>query len=142
MASGERSPIIRRVRLVLADAYTFVRSQEVNAAVEELTLDHLLGDQIKRNGETALSNASEYDPYSFDPTKRVPAGSQPLARANFLGVSDLSAPTKLDRITALKNEISAVVDFVKTKTIKDVEVGQDLEEDLAVQDLTSEVDSE
>jgi len=136
------SPIVRRVRLVLSDAFTFIRSAEINRAVEALTLDHLIGDQIKRNGETALSNSNSYDPYSFNPTQRTPAGLQPLDRANFLGGTDTSAPTKMDRITALKNNISATVAFIKTKTIQDVEAGQETDDDPVEELLTLEIQEE
>lgn len=105
---------IRRIRDVIADAYSFVRSMEANAAFATVTIEELMGDQIKRNGETSRSNSSQYDPYSYDAKKNKPASSEPSKRVNFLGGSDTYRPTKIDRILAIQNNLSAVIDQVKT----------------------------
>jgi hypothetical protein len=78
-----------------------------------VTLDQLIGDQIKRNGESTDSNAAQFDPYSHDTAGNQPAGTRPQERANFLGVADGNAPRKLDRILAIKNALSDVIAEIK-----------------------------
>lgn len=112
--------VSRRFREVLSDAYAFVRSAEANAALATVTLEELMGDQIKRNGEEALSNAAQYNPYSYEPESTEGAGTEPEARANFLGGTDTGQPTKMDRIVALQNELSAVI--AEVKAMKPIEV--------------------
>lgn len=111
-ASSSVDSYLRNVRAVIADAYTFVRSAESNQALDTVTLENLISDQIKRNGESALSNANQYNPYGYDPNNPPPPGQTP-ARANFAGGSDTSRPTKIDAITAIKNEVSATVQSIK-----------------------------
>lgn len=103
----------RRLREVLSDAYTFIRSAESNRALATVTLEELMGDQIKRNGDSDSSNSSQYNPYSYEPDKNKPASEEPEKRANFLGGSDTGRPTKLDMLLAIKNELEAVVKEVK-----------------------------
>jgi hypothetical protein len=105
--------VSRRLREVVSDAFAFVRSAEANQALATITLDDLINDQIKRNGETALSNAAQYNPYSHDPKEDGAAGGEPAERANFLGGSDTGQPTKLDRVFALQNELTAVITEIK-----------------------------
>jgi hypothetical protein len=89
---------------------------EVNSAFATVTIEELMGDQIRRNGESKTSNASQYNPYSYDETKTKPVGKEPPKRVNFLGGSDTYRPTKLDRILAIQNEIStAITELKKTK---------------------------
>jgi hypothetical protein len=104
---------IRKIRDVLADSYSFVRSMEANSAFATVTMEELMGDQIKRNGESSRSNASQYTPYSYDPKKKKPASLDPSKRVNFIGGSDTYRPTKLDRILALSNDLVSVIDQVK-----------------------------
>lgn len=106
----------RRVRAAIGDAFAFVRSAEANKALATVTLEDLIGEVIVRHGESASSNASQYNPYSFDPSKaeETPAGEQTTERANFIGGFSLDRPTKLDRLTALENELGAIIKEIKT----------------------------
>jgi hypothetical protein len=124
---GKEESTSRRVREVLSDAYSFIRSAEANKAIATVTLEDLMGDQIKRNGETDLSNASQFNPYSYDVKEDVPAGGEPEERANFIGGADISVvtidgekvqsrPTKLDSILAIQAEIESVIEEVKAAT--------------------------
>jgi len=127
---GKEATTSRRVREVISDAYSFIVSAEANKALASVSLEDLMGDQIKRNGETALSNASQFNPYSFDENGNIPASEEPEERANFLGVVDTSVvkvgeeevqsePTKLDRILAIQGELSSVIQEIKaTKPVQ------------------------
>ena len=108
----------RRLREALSDAYAFVRSVESNRAFATVTLEQLINDQIRRNGDTKTSNASQYNPYSLD--QDAPASEEPATRANFLGAADTGRPTKLDFVLALKEEIGNVVESVKNTEVVDV----------------------
>ena len=110
----------RRIREILSDAYAFVRSAESNAALATVTLEELMGDQINRNGDTAKSSANQFNPYSFEADKDLPAGTEPTERANFLGGSDTQRPTKLDQILAIQSELSGVIEEVKAMKPVDV----------------------
>jgi hypothetical protein len=99
----------RALREVVSDAYAFIRSVEANQAFATVTLEALMGDQINRNGESSRSNAAQYNPYSYDSTKELPAGLEPGARANFLGAADTKNPTKFDRILAVQNNLSDTI---------------------------------
>ena len=110
----------RKLRDVVADAYAFIRSVEANQAFATVTLEDLMRDQINRNGESARSNAAQYDPYSYDPVKGTPAGLEPGTRANFLGAADTGNPTKLDRILAIMNTLTATILDIKALTTIEV----------------------
>ena len=110
----------RRIREVLSDAYAFIRSAEANAALATVTLEELIGDQINRNGDSDRSNASQYNPYSFQANKDSPEGIAPTDRANFLGAADTQRPTKLDQIRAIQDELSSVIEEVKNTPPVDV----------------------
>ena len=110
----------RKLRETISDAYAFIRSMEANQALATVTLEQMMEDQIKRNGESRESNSQQYDPTTYDPTKNVPETQVPEERANFLGGSDTSRPTKLDRVLAIVNAISAVVKEIKAKETVDV----------------------
>ena len=99
----------KNLRAVLNDAFTFLRSYEANQAFATITLENLIADQIKRNGDTARSNTAQYDPYSYNPSIEETASGTPVERANFLGGADTTRPTKLDRISAVMNHIQAVM---------------------------------
>jgi len=105
-----RAKTPQRVRAILSDAFAFIRSVEANQAFATVTLEQLITDQINRNGDSDRSNASQYDPYSYNGDKVEPASVEPVERANFLGGSDTARPTKLDRVLSLVNSISDVVD--------------------------------
>jgi hypothetical protein len=110
----------KRLREVIGDAFTFLRSYEANQAFATVTLEGLITDQIARNGDTARSNAAQYDPYSYNPTVDETASGTPIGRANYLGGSDTKRPTKLDRVLAVMNSIQAVVTEIQTTQPVDV----------------------
>ena len=110
----------REILRALSDMYTFVRRSEVNRAVQAVTFTQLLREQLNRNGDNARSNKSQYDPYQFRPDAPEPATREPLSRANFLSGSDTNQPTKLDRILAIENNITALVEHVQKLPIEDV----------------------
>jgi hypothetical protein len=103
----------RKLRQVLADTFTFIRSREANQALATVTFEELMGDQIKRNGESDASNSSQYTPYAFDPDKPLPAGVAPAKRVNFVGGADTTRPTKIQMIQAMQTEVEAVVEDIK-----------------------------
>lgn len=100
----------RRFRQVLSDAFAFVRGVEANKAIASITLDQLIEDQIARNGESVASNNSRYDPYTYDPNQQTPASEERSEPVNYAGGSDTGAPTKLEKLSALKEAVNAVVD--------------------------------
>jgi hypothetical protein len=112
MNAGPPTPISssRRVKELLGDAFAFVRSAELNKAMSAVTIDDLIVDQIKRNGETATINKYSFNPYSYNPAAAPPAGLIPEGAANFLSGADTRRATKLELITALNNEIVLLVD--------------------------------
>lgn len=115
----------KRLRDAVADAFTFIRSQELNQAIATVTIEQLMGDQIDRNGESERSNASQYDPYSYEPKAKEKASSEKVVRANFLGGSDTNRPTKLDRLLAIINVLSGVIDDIKAGKPLDVANAED-----------------
>jgi len=100
----------RRFRAIIADAFAFIRGVESNRGLSATTLEELITDQIKRNGESNRNNAAQYNPYSYTPGQERPASEDTVTRVNFLGGSDTGGPTKLDKLTTLKNELDAAVD--------------------------------
>jgi hypothetical protein len=110
----------KRLRDAVADAFTFIRSQELNQAIATVTIEQLMGDQIARNGESERSNAAQYDPYSYNPKAKEDAANQEVLRANFLGGSDTDRPTKLDRVLAITNSLKDVIKEIKEQEPVDV----------------------
>lgn len=104
--------LTRKVVEVIGDAFTFVRSAEANAALATVTLEELINDQIRRNGETSESNGNQFSPYNYSADKETPAGEE-APRANFAGGSDVGRPTKLDFILAIQGELSSVIKEIK-----------------------------
>lgn len=117
--SSSQSPS-RKLRNVIADAFTFIRSMEVNQAIATVTLEQLMVDQIARNGESAQSNAAQFDPYGYDPEAPAEASSEAPERANFLGGADTNRPTKMDRLMAIMNAIDGAI--AEIKKLEPVEV--------------------
>lgn len=113
ITDAAKPEVSRKLRVVLADTFTFIRSREANREAATVTFEQLMGDQIKRNGDTDQANASQYDPYRYDPSKPAPEGVEPAKRANFLGGTDTNRPTKIEMIRAMQNEIEGVVEEVK-----------------------------
>lgn len=120
----------KKLRAAVADAYSFIRSMEANAAIATVTLEQLMGDQILRNGESERSNKSKYDPYSYDPTEDEAASEEPVKRANYPSGSDTERPTKLDRVLAIVNNIKDVVSQIKELDPTEVE-GEEAYSDVA-----------
>ena len=110
----------RDFRRVVSDAFAFIRSAEANQALATVSLDELIGDQIKRNGESESSNAAQFNPYSHDPKEGSPAGVTTSERANFLGAADGNRPTKLDRVLAIRNALSDVITEIKNREVTEV----------------------
>lgn len=104
------------IHRVLSDAFSFIRGVEANQALAAVTLEELMEDQIQRNGQTTKANASQYNPYSYNPDKVQPASQTSAEIANFSGGSDTGGPTKLERILVLKNTLSDVVNTVKNSS--------------------------
>jgi len=112
--------VSRKLRTIVADAFAFVRGAEVNKALADVSIEDLMGDQIKRNGDSAAANAGQYNPYKFEAGKDLPAGTETTERANFLGGADTQRPTKRDRIVAIQNELNDAIDEIKKIEIVDV----------------------
>lgn len=112
----DQSPALN-LRGAVSDAFAFVRSQEANRALATVTLEDLIGEVIARYGESVKSNTTQYNPYSYDPTKddEAPASSEPAERANFIGGFSLDRPNKYDRLLALEGELNAVIEEIKTR---------------------------
>lgn len=121
--------IQRTIRKALSDVFTFVRSQEANKSIQAVTFAQLISEQIDRNGDTDRSNAAQYNPYSFEPGALEPATSRPLTRANYLSGTDTNNPTKLDRVLAIQNTLSALVDQVKAMPLDEVTSAEVTDED-------------
>jgi hypothetical protein len=113
LVNAKPPEIERRVQAVLADTYTFVRSMEVNKGVSEITVEQLISDQIKRNGDIDAANKSQYNPYEYDPSKKQPSGLTPEEPANYLGGSDIRRPSKLARLLAMKNTLQKTIESLK-----------------------------
>jgi len=110
--AGPPTPVSssRKVKELLGDAFAFVRSAELNKAISSITIEELMDDQIKRNGETAAVSKYGFNPYSYDPAAPPPEGVLPEGPANFLSGADTRRATKLEAMTALHNEIILLVD--------------------------------
>lgn len=104
---------VETLRRVVSDAYAAIRSDEANKALATVTLEQLIGDQILRNGDSARSNAAQFDPYSLDPNSEPPASQENIVRANTPSGADTGRPTKLDRVLAIVNQFDAVVEKIK-----------------------------
>lgn len=110
----------RQFRAVIADAYSFIRSAEANQAIATVTLEQLIGDVINKNGESGDSNAEQFNPYVYDAEEKAPAGTKPEERANFLGGTDTGAPSRLDRILAIQQELSDTIRTIKEASVTQV----------------------
>jgi dGTP triphosphohydrolase len=123
LATEEEDPKpARNLRRVVSDAFALVRSQEANRALATVTLEDLIGEVITRYGESVKSNTTQYNPYSYDPSKddEAPASSEPAERANFIGGFPLDRPNKYERLLALEGELSAVIEEIKTLGVLEV----------------------
>jgi len=112
----------KRLRAAVADAFSFIRSAEANAAMATVTLEQLMGDQIERNGESERSNKAKFDPYSYNPEQDEEAGKEPIKRATLPSGVDTQRPTKLDRVLAIVNTLDGVIEEIKA--LKPLEVAE------------------
>ena len=118
------SPVYQ-LEAAIGDAFTFIRSTEANQSLATVSLDDLIQGQIARNGTTQQSQAGRYNPYSYDPTKAAPAGTSAQTKApqllgNYASGTDTNRPTKMDRVTALVNNIRAVVKAIQSMPVVEV----------------------
>ena len=142
----EKSKVAHKFVEIIGDAFAFVRSAEANAALATVTLEALIHDQIIRNGESDTSKSNEFTPYSHDPDKQKPAGTE-APRANFASGVDVSVddsdksvrPTKLDFIRAVQNEMTAVIKEIKASPPSDAEYTESVEKGFAEEDITKNV---
>ena len=124
----------KKLRAVISDAYAFVRSAEANRALATVSLEDLIGDQIKRNGDSDKSLAAQFDPYSYDPD--APASEETYEGANFLGAADTGRPSKLAFIEAIKRELSDVITQIKEMPPSEVAEAEEYTD--AVEDSATE----
>jgi len=132
----------QRIIAVIGDAFAFVRSREANKALATVTLEELIEDQIKRNGESNTSRANAFTPYSYTPSKDQPAGTE-APRANFASgvdasftAGEVSQPTKLDFILAVQNELTAVIKEIKENPIPQIKYTESVQNGFAEEDVT------
>ena len=104
---------IRRFMRVISDTYAFVQSQEANKAISSVTLEQLVSEQIKRNGDPVDSRVNTYTPYSFDPAESGAASELGLQRANFIGGADINQGTRFDRLVQLRRELDSTIDQIQ-----------------------------
>lgn len=135
VAKNEENKKLRRILEVISDAFSFVRSAEANAALATVTLEELINDQILRNGETEKSNANQFTPYNYEPSKEAPEGES-APRANFASGVDSTRPTKIDFITAVQNELSAVIEEIKANPSTVEDYTKSVETGFAEEDVT------
>lgn len=118
--NAEKAKTLRKIRAILGDSHTFVRSMEANRDLESVTMEDLMEEQIQRNGEQDGSNLKEFNPYAYEPGEATPSGNDPPRIGNFVSGTDAANPTKLDRVTALENVISATVSQLKEMEPEDI----------------------
>lgn len=131
--NNEKAKTLRKIRAILGDAYTFVRSMEANRDLESVTMEELMEEQILRNGERDASNMREFNPYTYESGGETPAGQDPPRIGNFISGTDAQNPTKLDRVEALGSVISGTVSSLKQtepEDIADVEDYIDAEDEI------------
>lgn len=112
---------VRRIASLISDAFAFVKGQEVNKALSEVTFDDLLEELIQRNGDSDRSNKYKYDPYAYnevgDEPAEMPTVIESEPQGNPVSGTSFKNPTKLDRLLALKNAIEEQVEAVKKEEI-------------------------
>jgi len=120
---------IARLRLVLNDAFAFVRSAELNKTLSTVTIEDLMSELIARNGESTKSKNKAYDPYSTQ-NKEVASEDKPETQTepdpgNYITGTEGTSPTKMDRLMALKNSIADTVTAVKQYDPKEIADAED-----------------
>lgn len=110
----------RRLRAILNDAFAFVRAYEATQVIYEATLEDLMAEQIARNGSSEVSAKEKYNPYAIPTAEADEASSGSTPEVSdyqttgvYISGTELSNPTKMDRLMALKNEIDAAVQSAK-----------------------------
>lgn len=116
MAKNKESKKILAARAVLNDAFAFVRGYKVNELMRGVTLDVLMAEQIARDGE----GPSQYDPYAGSglPSGSTVSQSKP---ANYVSGTNITNPTKLDRLSALSNVIENTVSAIRNTDPADMQ---------------------
>jgi hypothetical protein len=136
---------LKAMRLVIADAFTFVRSQEANQAIAGVSLDQLIAEQIARNGESDPSAKSVYSPYDYatSPDAEEPSSTSAseVSPAFSTGI-DTTTPTKLDRLEAVKGSLNEAINSFASLDDQEVyesfdELDDYLEEDGPIEDTTT-----
>lgn len=126
----------RQLLRVLADTQAFVLGTQINRAFATITPENLIAEAIARNGDTDLSNQTQFDPYAVDffseeAPADPPAGSQALsASVRSVSGTDVNRPTKMDRLLALKTALTQVVDQIKDTPLTELaDAETDLEDE-------------
>lgn len=67
---GQKTSEVQRIRNIIAESYTFVRSQEINRTIASFTLDHYI-DEAKREikGEGRQLRSASGEAYDVRATK-------------------------------------------------------------------------
>lgn len=116
---------VKKARLLVGDAFSFVKSMEANKALAEVTLDDLLVELIKRNGESSKSNENRYNPYSYTAGANKPSEMTTVSEygpaGNPISGTPFNNPTKLDRLLALKQEVRATIADIKKEAPDDAD---------------------
>jgi hypothetical protein len=110
----------RRLRAILNDAFAFVRGYEATETIAQVTLEDLIAEQVARNGSSEASNKEKYNPYAIPTAEEDEANSGTTPEVEdyqttgvFVSGTEISNPTKMDRLVALSNEIEAAVKSAK-----------------------------
>lgn len=108
---------INQLRLVLNDAYAFVRSYEINRALSNISIEDLINEHIDRIGTSEVSEKNKFDPYADPSTETANDNPAPVTDGkkpgNFVSGTDMRNMTKRDRI--LKMQAALVTTLVAVK---------------------------
>jgi hypothetical protein len=145
--SEEAKKIIKKLRTVINDGFTFVRSYETSRALGAVTIEDLINEQIARNGETEKSKKNKYDPYEEIEvaSENTPVVTEGKEVGNFVSGTESTNPTKMDRLLAMKNAMTATIDLIKSydpTEIADIETYDDAAEEEASPAMPSPVPGE
>jgi hypothetical protein len=145
--SEEGKKAVARLRLVLNDAFAFVRSAELNKELSSVTIEDLMSELIARNGESDKSKSGEYNPYSTGGEETVasedtPETQTPVDPGNYITGTEALNPTKMDRLMALKDEIADTVAAVKAYDPSEIADAEDYTDAETVSVSFGDVDEE
>jgi len=117
----------KRLRAILNDAFAFVRAYEATANLAQVSLEDLMAEQLARNGSSEASDKAKYNPYAIPVVEEDGSSSESTPEVSdyqttgvFVSGTEMTNPTKMDRLLALKNEIEAATESAK-KFIPEVE---------------------